>query len=73
MNFLLWNSEFLCLYGGTIVFLKANVIFSSPELKAHGELIGWYSRCCLIVRPSIHIFKDLLLNCLANQSQILYD
>ena len=51
-------------------------IFSSPELKAAGELIGWP---CSVVRPSssvrrrpasVHNFKDLLLwNRWANQNQ----
>ena len=39
-------------------------VFSSPEPKAHGDLIGWHS-----IRPSVrpsmracvHIFKDILL------------
>ena len=50
---------------------KANSVFSSPEPKAHGELIGypWSG----VRRPSVvHNFKHLLLkNRKADQSQIL--
>ena len=48
-------------------------VFSSLELKAHLELIGWYSSRCACMCESVHMFKDLLFNSLANQSQILYE
>ena len=33
------------------------LIFSSPELKAQGELIGWDSSGRPSVRPSVHTFN----------------
>ena len=38
---------------------RFSLIFSSPEPKAPGELIGWEGS--VVRRPSVHNFKRLLL------------
>ena len=52
--------------------LQGHTLFSSPEPKAHGELIVYRSIRCPSVRASVNIFKlEYLRNQWANCNQIL--
>ena len=61
-------------FSDQITYLIKMLIFSSPEPKAPGELIGWENS--VVSRPSsssVHNFKRLLLcNYWANCNQISY-
>ena len=68
------HSEFCCVIVLRIFFFfrKFHIFFSSPEPKAHGELIVYQSSRRPSVRGSVHIFKhEYFRNQWADHNEIL--